>query len=182
MQDVTGFIFLILIIWLVCSTCSEKKIYFICDNLKTEDRNFYSSRTFSIKAGVFSKTDLIFKGKKEGFYREIFDVYHIDKKNNILTHSSVYYVSTDDYNKNFKEEVNYNNPNLFDMIKRKPKKGYKKIGWNKTSWQCFEVSYFKYLTFNLLSPLQSFFMVIGFKHRLLKTERKLFLFSNPKDK
>ena len=41
----------------------------------------------------------------------------------------------------------YNQPLLFDLVNRKAPKNYKKIGWDKTKWQCYEISYFRYLIF-----------------------------------
>lgn len=96
--------------------------------------------------------------EQRGFYREIFDVYRFDMKKRILVHSYVYYMKKEDYDKNLSSPsfVPDNHPFLFDMIDREAPENYKKIGWDKTKWQCYEMSYFRYLKFQLKSILYLF--------------------------
>ncbi len=89
--------------------------------------------------------------KQGGFYREVFDVYRFNIETRMLTYSYVYYVSPEDYNKNFNKPLftPYNNPLLFDLINKDAPRGYVKIGWDKTRWQCYNISHSKYLLLSL---------------------------------
>ena len=102
-----------------------------------------------LNGDILSNAYLRFSREQQGFHREKFDVYRIDIKTRVLTHSYVYYVSLEDYNKNFNNSdfMPHNQPLLFDLINRKAPENYVKIGWDKTKWQCYEISYFRYLLF-----------------------------------
>ena len=102
---------------------------------------------FQFKENTLSESYLTTARKQQGFYREVFDVYRINVEAKVLVHSYVYYLHPEDYNKNFNkpEFTSYNQPSLFDLVNRKTPEGYVKIGWDKTKWQCYDVSYFKYL-------------------------------------
>ena len=141
--------------------------------LSYSDRTFYYKKTNSghyeayfplyggtalgikLNGDILSNAYLRFSREQQGFHREKFDVYQIDIKTRVLTHSYVYYVSLEDYNKNFNNSdfVPYNQPLLFDLINRKAPENYVKIGWDKTKWQCYEISYFRYLLFMLKNIL-----------------------------
>ena len=137
------------------------------DHFTYFDRVFYYEKTksdqyktnFSIYDGTstgfqqdkdtLSEAYLVTARKQQGFYREIFHVYRIHLKTRVLIHSYVYYLNPEDYQTNFKDPSfrDYNNPLLFDLIQREAPKEYVKIGWDKSVWQCYEVSYLRYLYF-----------------------------------
>ncbi len=104
-----------------------------------------------LSKNVLSSAYLTTAREQQGFYREIFDVYRFNIKTNVLIHSYVYYVHPKDYSKNFNSSdfVPYNQPLLFDLINRPAPESYRKIGWDKTAWQCYSLSFFKYLFFRL---------------------------------
>jgi len=107
-----------------------------------------------IKGNVLSEAYLKFTGERQGFYREMFDVYRFDLETRVLIHSYVYYISKKNFEKNFNIPLfmDQNLPLLFDLVPRKAPKGYVKIGWDKTRWQCYEISYWqnlKYMFFSL---------------------------------
>ncbi len=117
-----------------------------------------SSLGIQLKGDILSTAYLKTAREQQGYYREIFDVYRFHIKKRMLIHSYVYYISLKDYNKNFNNPsfVPYNKPFLFDLIPRKAPEDYVKIGWDKTRWQCYEVSYLKYFIFNLKGLLYLF--------------------------
>ena len=104
------------------------------------------------KDNVLSEAYLTFTGEQRGFYTEIFDVYRFDLETRVLIHSYVYYLLQDDFDKSFPASLlDRNQPLLFDLISRKAPKGYMKIGWDKTRWQCYEISSWKYLKYLFFS-------------------------------
>lgn len=86
----------------------------------------------------------------ELFYRETFSLFRFDLESQILIQSYVYYVSKDDYNKNFNEPLftSKNKPFLFDLVPRKAPKDYVKIAWDKSRWKCHEISFWRYWYFS----------------------------------
>ena len=145
------------------------------DEFSYFDRVFYYKKTsdgqyktnFSIYGGTstgfqrdkdtLSEAYLSTAREQQGFYREIFHVYRIHLKTRVLIHSYVYYLNPKDYETNFWdfESRVYNNPLLFDLIQREAPKDYVKIGWDKSVWQCYEVSYPRYLYFRIQNILSS---------------------------
>ena len=121
---------------------------------------FYEGASLGVQLNgdTLSSAHLGTAHEQQGYYREIFDVYRFHIKKRILIHSYVYYVDPKDYNKNFNNSlfVPYNNPLLFELVPRKAPENYVKIGWDKTKWQCYEVSSFKYFIFRLKSLLYLF--------------------------
>ena len=125
------------------------------------ETGFYSRGTgFDVKfsKGVLSRAFLQTARKQQGFYREIFDVYRFNTKENILIHSYVYYVDPEDFEKNFNNPhvTPYEHPPLYDLIEKTAPENYVKIGWDKTKWQCYEISRFKYWRLNWLGILTIF--------------------------
>ena len=120
---------------------------------KTEE-NFYETgalspgKTFHVKANeeFFSKAYLTAAREQGGFYREIFDIWRFYIKEKILVHSYLYYLDRRDYEKNFSgpDFAPFNLPLLFDLTSKSPPDDYVKIGWDKTKWRCYEISYVKY--------------------------------------
>jgi len=105
------------------------------------------------KDNILSEAYLISAGEQRSFYREIFDVYRFDLETLVLIHSYVYYISKKDFNKNFNIPLftDHNQPLLFDLVPREAPKDYVKIGWDKTHWQCYEISSWKYLKYLFFS-------------------------------
>ena len=106
---------------------------------------------FNKEEGIISNSYLTTARKQRGFYREIFDVFRFHIKTRVLTHSYTYYLHPEDFNKNFNNDmfVPYNFPFLFALIEKEPPEGYVRIGWDKTRWQCYNISYFKYWSFKI---------------------------------
>ena len=86
------------------------------------------------------------------FYREMFRIYQINIKTRVLTDFYLYHVSLEDYSKNLKDSslLSTNDP-VFTLIEKEMPENYIKItlGRNQVSWQCYEISYLKYLLFIL---------------------------------
>ena len=101
------------------------------------------------KDNVLSEAYMTFAGEQQGFYREMFDVYRFDLETRVLIHSYVYYISKKNFDKHFNIPLftDQNQPLLFDLVPRKAPKSYVKIGWDKTRWQCYEISSWKYLKY-----------------------------------
>ena len=90
-------------------------------------------------------------GEQDGFYRQIFELYRFDLQTQVLTHSYIYYLDPKDFDKNFNNAsfVPYNSPFLFDFIEQATPKDYVKLGWDKTRWTCYSITYFKYMLLKL---------------------------------
>ena len=106
------------------------------------------------------------KKEQQGFYREIFDVYRLNINNNELIHSYVYYIDKTDWKQNLKRQIAplpdgldiTNQPILFDTINiESPKENYMKIGWDKSKYVCYKLSYLKFLRINI----KLFFAQVG---------------------
>ena len=117
------------------------------NNTYIADFSFGNSLGIQFTEPILSDSYLRTARKQQGFYREIFDIYRFNVKTNILIHSYLYYLHTQDYNKNFNNPqfVPFNNPLLFDLVPREAPQDYVKIGWDKTKWQCYKISYIKYM-------------------------------------
>ena len=124
------------------------------------ETGFYSPGTgFDVrfKDGVLSRAFLRTAREQQGFYREIFDVYRFNTNEKTLIHSYVYYLDPEDFERNFNNPLftPYEHPPLYDLIEKKPPENYVKIGWDKTKWQCYEISRFKYWRLNWVGILTS---------------------------
>ena len=155
---------------------SDDKKYFVCDILDDLEKDVDLSRSFDgelnyfdsvfhyektddgystgfgrelkLKGDVLYRADLSESGERTGFYREFFTVFRMDIEKQVLIKSYVYYVHPDD-SMNSPEFLQYNQPFLFDFMDREAPENYVKIGWDKTKWQCYEISRFKYFMFHL---------------------------------
>ena len=112
------------------------------------------SFTLKLKGDILSGFYTVFAKERKGFYRENFHVYRMNIKTGLLVRSHVYYVSKEDFKRNFKDRgmspysIAFSKKPL-EFIDKKPPKGYIKIGWDKASWQCHEISFFKYIIYGL---------------------------------
>ena len=113
-----------------------------------------------LNKNILSGAYLRIAREQEGFYREIFYVYRLDLETDILIHSYVYYISVPDYDKNFNDDTSSNSffssvdikdqPLLFGLVEKELPDGYTRVGWDKSKWQCHEVSFFKYISLNFI--------------------------------
>ena len=104
---------------------------------------------------LISKAHLTQIGEQEGQHREVFEIYRFLLKEKVLIHSYVYYVSPEDYKKRFSGPAfaPHNKPLLFDLIAREPPEGFVKIGWDKSRWQCYDISFWRHWLLSVLGPL-----------------------------
>ncbi len=80
----------------------------------------------------------------QGFSRDIFQVYRLNLKTNIMVHSYIYYLSEEDFKKNWLDYAHYqdrfrNAHHLFKLVQFPNRSGYVKLGWDKSFWQCTPV-------------------------------------------
>ena len=115
-----------------------------------------SEGSFAMKLNrdILSGFYTVFAREQKGFYRESFNVYRMNVKTGLLVRSHVYYVSKEDFEKNFKDRGKnpYSIPfskEPFKFFDKEPPEGYVKIGWDKASWQCHKISFFKYILYGL---------------------------------
>ena len=137
---------------------------------KTNEESYKVHFTLGNSMGTQLNGDVLSKAYLQGardqsgidgklFYREMFRIYQFDIKTRILTAFYLYHVSPEDYSKNLK-----NNPLLstddpvFTLIEKEMPENYIKVtlGRNQVRWQCYEISYFKYLFFILHEILYGF--------------------------
>ena len=85
---------------------------------------------------------------------KVFDVYRFNRETKRLTRSVVSYIPREDYEK--KIEENQNNPYAIpysqeplEFIEKEMPENYVKIGFDKSRWQCRELSPFNYFFRNL---------------------------------
>ena len=111
------------------------------------------------KAYLLGAREQVGIDRRKLFYREMFRIYQFDIKTRVLTNFYLYHVSPEDYSKNLKDSplLSTNDP-VFTLIEKEMPENYVKItlGRNQVKWQCYEISYLKYLLFTLQDILYAF--------------------------
>ena len=169
-----------------CFAYAKQSKYFFCDYLgvpilephnhtnRALNQVFYYNKSHKGWTASFGSAKMR-NGFLHGYYSsgqvgsdakdwEVFDVYRFHLTSQILTHSIVYYTPKEAYKKNLKARET--NPYLIpysqtplEFIEKETPKNYIKYGFDKSEWQCHQLSYFKYLIRKLERELFAIFSI-----------------------